>query len=285
MQRFRNLAKILLPYFEIINLIQKYFRGSIISYSVFETGKVKSSKEDFSDVGIIIQGPLLKRKNFTIKSIKYYLNSYPGVRIYLSTWDTIDKHNLKNLKKLPITVILNKKPANTGRGNVFLQIKTTTVGLEAARIDKCKYVAKVRSDQGFFENYALQLLKSIVCQKNVNSKIVTTYFNTIHNRDYSISDHFQFGEIDSIYSFWNGVSNKLQIHLIPEIHLTSRYYTKLNMQNISYFEFLKTYFILINENSIGLVWFKSTIEDLSSRRRRSKKFEHFNDFTWREITK
>ena len=75
--------------------------------------KLKKRKKKNS-ISIIIQGPIIKKNNFTINSAKLYLKNCYG-DIIISTWEgELSAEEIKYLKKKGIYIVLSKFPKATG---------------------------------------------------------------------------------------------------------------------------------------------------------------------------
>lgn len=110
------------------------------------------------EVGIVIQGPVIGKDDFTINTIKLYMKTMRGAHIILSTWDDVPETFMSKIKALNIDVICSALPENRGRGNVNLQIKSTMAGIVRAKELGMKYIMKTRTDQRIYKSDVIEYL-------------------------------------------------------------------------------------------------------------------------------
>ena len=105
-------------FFFTYNYRQKYFI------------KTKNKKNFNKKTSIIIQGPIVRKHDFTINTINLYLNNCSS-KIILSTWEKDLSRSEENLlKKKGVQIIKNKIPNFKGPMNLNLQMISTFEGLK-----------------------------------------------------------------------------------------------------------------------------------------------------------
>ena len=96
---------------------------------------------------IVMQGPLCKKDNMTVNSIKFYKKIYPLAKIIVSTWNDESEEDIIDLVKLGATVVQSEKPNCSGIMNVNYQLKTSLAGVKKAYEMGCEFAVKTRTDQ------------------------------------------------------------------------------------------------------------------------------------------
>ena len=142
---FRKIArKILdsLPVFLTYHVRPKYAK----------TVKTESDKTvfDFKRIGLVIQGPIAKKHDFTLESVRLYKRTFNHSVIILSTWEDEDRDYLSQFKAEGIEIILNKKPLTAGISNRNYQIVSSHAGLLRAKELGAEYGFKTRTDQRIY---------------------------------------------------------------------------------------------------------------------------------------
>ena len=111
-------------------------------------------------ISIIIQGPILRKDNFTINTINLYLKHCKST-IILSTWkDNLSKKEILRLKKKGVKIIINELPNLAGPGNINFQLKTTSEALKLSAKLGNKFSIKTRTDcRIYLNNFDEELLR------------------------------------------------------------------------------------------------------------------------------
>jgi hypothetical protein len=202
----------------------------------------------FSNIAIIIQGPIIKENDFTFESVRLYKKIFHKSKIILSTWNDEDRSYLEKFKNEDIFVVLNNKPTNSGISNVNYQVISSHSGIQKAQELDCLYSLKTRSDQRIYapntEAVLLSILKSFpLKQPSIHQvgRIVAISLNTYKYRLYSVSDMFLFGYTSDLDKFWNPplderekvpldwlkITENAEKSLFPEAYLVTNYLTKI----------------------------------------------------------
>jgi len=278
------------------------------------TSKYSKVLDEFSvtpNLGIVIQGPVCRENDFTSAVISRYLEIYPDTLIIFSTW-TGEEIKLKDLDKFRLNsrfrILLNKKPINPGIVNINLQIESARNGLRLARELRCEYGIKTRSDQAFLNTDSIDLLhfefNEAKKNYNQNERIAVVSLDTFLFRPYGISDMFHFGRIETMLDFWDieldernpessfemtaSTLKEYSKLKLGECYLTSRYLVKKGFEpdfSLSQsLEFIRDYFIIVDQQAIDLVWNKNTRKEFRYRSDvYPNKFQEIQNWEWRTM--
>lgn len=171
----------------------------------------------FQNVGIAIQGPLDKRGDFTIYTIKMLRHIYPDVKLVLSTWiGELTDSEKGTLSELHCDVLENKGfPADdrgTGRKNSNLrnQLFSSSEGIRHLKGQGVEYVMKLRTDVRIYKSdfiqYFINLLhvypsKSGKQKKRLLNVAFTNY--SYASVPFHLSDFVMFGSIDDMEQLYS----------------------------------------------------------------------------------
>ena len=262
-------------------------------------------------LGIVIQGPVCTENDFTSRVISRYLDVYPDASVIFSTWagEEIKLKDMVEFNSNPrFRILLNKKPVNPGISNINLQIESARNGLRFAKELKCEFGIKTRSDQAFLNPNSIDLLHFELTEAkmkyNENDRIVVVSLDTFLFRPYGISDMFHFGKLETLLDFWDieldvrnpeNSSDMIAITLrdyskmrLAECYLTSEYLTKKNFEPnfslIQSLEFIRDYFVIVDQQAIDLVWNKNTRKEFRYRSDvYPSKFQEIQNWEWRAM--
>jgi hypothetical protein len=249
------------------------------AYLDFQSSEYRSKR---ADIGLVMQGPIRHENDFTYYAVKRYLSHFPGMQVFLSTWDGEDLSKFNDLINnfSNFHVILNVKPAHPGTQNINYQIVSTCAGLNSIADKGLDYAIKTRTDQCFFDPYALDKLRSIFQlngNQNTESRIVFLSQNSFLLRLYGPSDMFQFGETSQLQKYWdvplefrntpvaterNSIISMREYcrEEICEVYVCANYLRKigidLNFTLQQNFEIFRDLFIVVDSNTIDMVWDK-----------------------------
>ena len=266
--------------------IFSFTKNSLISHAIrpidsekYEvTPRIASTDERLT--AVVIQGPLQPRDNFTLETVKIYKKIYPLSPIIVSTWNSESKKSLNELERAGAVLVVEKKPIDSGWGNIELQVISTASGLRYARDLGCKHVAKTRTDWRMYRPSALQCLNSLLELYppadigKQEHRIVASSMATLKHRIYGLTDIFQYGTVIDMMKYWENLDpdtqGKFQITQVPqiingtplvaEIYLCARYLEAIGV-NLEFtlnqwWESLKNNFIVIDDAMIDGVWNK-----------------------------
>lgn len=228
---------------------------------------------------VLLQGPIKKEDNYTIETVKLYLETFSGCPIIVSTWKTEDEEYLKQLEDLGVIVLRNDVPEIKDFCNTNYQIKSTQEGLKKAKELGAEYVIKTRTDQRFYETNLIEYLFNAQklfpkTSENQRERLISLSFNTFKYRLYDVSDMFLFGHIDDVMTYWSCAYEKR--HEWPkfsnlkeysmggpnEIGVCIQYLEKMG-EKLDYtlknsWEMYAKYFCILDASSVRLHWGKYT---------------------------
>ena len=121
--------------FKIIELFtQNFYEFKVYKKSVVCNRKTPNSH---SNICLLMQGPLIEKKNFTFESLKWYKSCNPDISIIFSTWNSQNQNTIKKLRNLGIYDIENDLPKVKW---VILDGKLSTGLLKLEYLLKVKWV-------------------------------------------------------------------------------------------------------------------------------------------------
>ena len=188
------------------------------NFLIFKLRRIKSDKvfildhpfiNSNKDVAIVMQGPVIKRANFTYETLKLYRRIYPDIKIILSTWKNSDEKILEDISGLNIDILRNEVPAFPGDSNINFQIKSTSAGLMNLDGNNIKYALKTRTDQRIYSTsdyltYMVNMLEAFpIKSEYLQKRLVVSTMNMFRKRKYTVSDMFMFGTLIDMNFFWN----------------------------------------------------------------------------------
>ena len=165
--------------------------------------------DETEEVGVVLQGSIAHKDDFTLESVKLYRRNFPNALIVVSTWNTESRADLKKIEDAGAQVVTQARPSNPGISNLNLQIASSRLGLEALEESGAKFAVKSRTDQRMYCDHALSLLLNLVSRYPITdpdttqeSRIVGCSLNTFFYRMYGLSDMFMFGAISDMVTYW-----------------------------------------------------------------------------------
>lgn len=308
-QRIKNILAIIISIFSpIIVLFLDKFQDFVI-YTVNKRSKSKfffshhkrpvkasdvpieyiwdTDNVDFSDVAIVIQGPIVSERDFTYQTVLLYKKFYRNINIIVSTWDDSDTNAVRKLQD-ECCVILNKKPSVSGSHNINFQKKTTLAGLTHAKKLKCKYATKTRADQRFYSWTTIPLFKKTLADNPpylnnfIENRIIELTMSVCKFRPWSMCDMFQFGLTSDLIKMWSFPDDersqtayeysqtKYKIRDLLEENVAEMFIHRNLAKNIgvsdniaheNYYDFMRKYFYLVDKEIVDLFWFKYTSQE------------------------
>lgn len=262
--------------------IQNAFPNEYVSLNVLPKQishcNLFSSNQSF---GIIMQGPIVRKKDFTLNTIKNYVQMYPNAKIIVSTWESENKDYLEKLKAVGAIIVLSSTPEKKGIYNVNYQMISTLAGVNYANSIGIEYVAKTRTDQRISNIFLFDLIFSLYKLYPLNSKsvfqrrVVTLPFqfgNLIF--PYRFSDFFVFGYTEDIKLLFSrsldvrssvSVKGKTVAEVVKEYYCPEVYFWRnlidennldYNITIKDYWRFVKDNLICIDISELQIVWNK-----------------------------
>lgn len=255
------------------------------NFLIFKLRRIKSDKvfildhpfiNSNKDVAIVMQGPVIKRANFTYETLKLYRRIYPDIKIILSTWKNSDEKILEDISGLNIDILRNEVPAFPGDSNINFQIKSTSAGLMNLDGNNIKYALKTRTDQRIYSTsdylkYMVNMLEAFpIKSEYLQKRLVVSTMNMFRKRKYTVSDMFMFGTLIDMIFFWNVpfqdevmfedrnkefFENKLgEAHFIHHFFRNTGFSPEKTMEDSDMF--LNKNFYVIDKNLIDIFWYK-----------------------------
>lgn len=245
----------------------------------------KITKLKFSSrIGLIVQGPIVK--NITFKNLEYYRKLYPKLNIVLSSTDNVSQNDIYFLKKLKIFFVKSTK-VDTNFSNIINQSNTCLNAAKFLKNLKIQYILKTRSDQKLTNpEFLPNIINHYKAFSDNKSKILFTSFGAHRYWPFDMSDFIIFAKTNvfiSLVKLSNAEKEILQsekfiIKKILEIrnaktnldwskvigggaffmksYLNRKYKIKIKHDLNTYYRFLKSDFIVIDNYYIGIQWYK-----------------------------
>lgn len=164
---------------------------------------------------IVIQGPILRKNNFTLETVRYYGRIFPGVQVIVSTWEDESLADIKKLKREKnCVVVLSKYPDCAGIGNVNYQTVSSLNGMKAALKLGKSYALKTRSDTRVTAVGIMDILYQLLCQYPLKSNVTgcqkqrLLLFNAQLFHPYHSSDIFFYGAVEDMIRFFGKKLNR-----------------------------------------------------------------------------
>ena len=261
---------------------------------------------------IVMQGPINRRSNFTLRTVIHYLNTYPNTNLVLSTWENEDVSVFTEVLQNPLlesrfSLVQSQSPGHSGIGNINMQIVSTQAGIRHATEDPTKYLLKTRTDQCMFSKLSLQYMESLVemyPSRDGGSRIVSSSQATFLLRPYGLSDMITFGEFENVSNYWDVDLDERKIADLPfleaktlrneaingvcEIYLTKRYLESkgIEIDNtlLQSLEAYRDHFLIADNEILDLVWDKYSFrKDKYSLLNRPIRHQELSHFIWRDL--
>lgn len=237
---------------------------------------IETVASDYSAYAIVVQGPVMKKDNFTLETVLLYKKYFPNSLIVLSTWEGEDEYCVEQAKRACVEVILNKKPQDTGPINVNLQIVSSGSGVKRAVETNRKYTLKTRTDQRFYNCGSLSFLSNLIkffpiggsgsVQKG---RLVGISINNSKKKLYHFPDQFVFGYTEDVLLYFGAgmaFSNITLDFLEPHAPFTAEGYLlaeflkkvgyKIECTYADYMKVLAKHCIIVDAASLDLYWHK-----------------------------
>lgn len=237
---------------------------------------------------IIMQGPLVRKNDFTLETVRLYEKLFPGVLIIVSTWDTEEKEYVMKLREEKnCTVLLNQMPCHGGFLNINYQTRSTVAGIRYAQEQGKKFVFKTRCDYRFAKRglleYLHQLLLAYPCGGTLTHQryriVMTSGRRGDMFRPFFVGDQFNFGYSEDMLNLWDQpmieqectmdefARIRKQKHLSwkQEREYTSilikRFVQKMSGEELeisvkNYWDFVQKYLILVSAKDVDAYYYK-----------------------------
>ncbi len=276
------LLKLLRIIIRKLSINSDYYVTYIERPKKIERPNLKTVNNEFSDVALIIQGPIIFEDNFTLNSVIHYKKNYRNINIILATWKDYSQGELNDFDSLDIDILKLEKPLKYGKQNINLQIITTLNGIKLADKKGIKFSIKTRTDQRIFNTNLRALINSIdlfpmeKLHKVLENRIIVTSMSTLKYRPYGITDMFMIGYTQDLLTYWNIPLDSRQLFPKSETvkeyainrfaetyimsHFAEKIFAVLDYSLKQTWELYRDYFIIIDKHTIDIFWFKYSIE-------------------------
>lgn len=274
-------------------------RGKFVSFHsrpqfAKDFGLYSDALKDMPRVALVLQGPLVKEKNFTLETVKMYKKTFPHADLIVSTWKSEDANYVEVIKNEGADVVLSDTPAYPGQQNINFQITGSYAGILRAQERGAQYVCKTRTDQRIYApnviEFFLNLLKTFpvesmaqnavdaagqnpVEQRVQKQRLIGVSLNTYKYRLYAVSDMLMFGDIDDMLLYWGAKLDERPVvthaaksmrefggFRVCETYLTTEFLQAIG-ENFTWtladsWKQYGKHFCIVDQESIGLYWFK-----------------------------
>jgi hypothetical protein len=230
-------------------------------------------------VAIVVQGPILADRDFTLESVRLYLKIYPFARVILSTWDDQSGELLAPFTKLGMELVLSKKPEFPGLQNINLQIASSSAGIFRAEQLGCQYVVKTRSDIRIhapdFFLHSLDLMSTFPLAERASAGQLARLVSVGEGGKFAfmvVPDRIMFGTVVDMKSYWcppldmrEAPSSFNSLAEMADFGVSESYLSKAfcNSKDISlefsldfYWGILRDYFVFMDQTSADIYWCK-----------------------------
>lgn len=195
-------------------------------------------------VALIMQGPLWRRDDFTLETLRLYRQNCPDAIVILSTWDDEDGQAIAAIRAEGVEVVINRKPSEAGLWNMNLQMVSAYAGLARAKALGAELALKTRTDIRFYAPHTERFLVAVVSAFPLASggtqkrRVVGFDVGTVKHRLYGLSDLNLFGDVDDLLLYFapdpddpcwvlRGGENNSENVQVPETYFASRFLTRV----------------------------------------------------------
>jgi len=165
--------------------------------------------EALNSTAIVMQGPLIKDRDFTYETVRFYDKIFPGAIVIVSTWTDEDADLISRLRRLNnCEVVLNDYPEYCGVINVNYQAVSTLGGIKRAQELRREYVWKTRADYRFLRkgsiDYMVELMEIFPIASGISyqKKRIVGSASRMY-RAWWVMDQYNFGLTEDMYRYWD----------------------------------------------------------------------------------
>lgn len=222
----------------------------------------------FPPCAIVLQGPLLHERSFTLETVRLYKKIFPYADIIVSTWDTEDPAAVAQLRTEDAVVLQSTPPSIRGAGNANLQIVSSAAGIQEAARRGAHYVLKHRSDQRIYSALALETMRNLVDYFPAGEKSNQKKRIVFGNGGPSFSPYWMgeilFGDVTDLADYYAAPLVKADkssyLMYLVEVYLPSEFLKrkgwKLDWTIEQGLEVYKQCFIPLDWATLDLYWYK-----------------------------
>lgn len=219
-------------FFEMLTFFERV-TGKVVTLRVrpLYSKDVSHTADELVDTpgcAIVLQGPIVKKYDFTLETIRMYGKVYPGLTVIVSTWEDEDPASLDLVRQAGARVVLNAKPEYFGTWNINLQIVSARSGIVHAKELGIPYTIKSRTDQRMYERNILETLHNLVSYfppaqwSGLRKRIVVSHLAYKYYDAY-FPDMFMFGDTSDLLEYWSAPLLKKEAvykEFFSELYLT-----------------------------------------------------------------
>lgn len=252
-----------------------------------ETTRLRKPFGSYEDIAVIIQGPLIRKNNFTLETARRYRLAFPGAFIVASTWVDEDSELLEQLRAEGVHVVTSEKPPVAGASNINLQLVSTMAGLKVAEQLGVEFVLKTRTDCRLYASNVLGYLRGLIklfppaASAGMRGRLVALDYATRLYVPAHVADIIMFGCLEDMVRYWSaplsdqsgrGRGKHAQLGEIweestPEVYLGKSFARRQGFSEIDSIEnwwgYLKDCFVIVDRSNIGFFWSKYSISNES----------------------
>ncbi len=198
-------------------------RGNIVYYGQIPRESILFSSfnnQQTAQVGIILQGQVEYKNDFTLETLKLYRRQYPDIKIVLSTWENeVTDSFREESSRLNIKIIESALPENQGFWHVNCQIMNSHIGTVFFESDEdVHYLLKTRTDQRIYKPNFIDYLLNTYQIYSKNEKRILLLDSSYLYIPFYLCDYLAFGdkqEIIHLYSIphENGECDKFKANI------------------------------------------------------------------------
>ena len=258
---------------------------------------VVSSKADYSDVAIVMQGVVDRQDEFTFETLRIYQYFFPGAILILSTWSDTDSRMLDRARSLGVQVVVSEPIINPARGNFSRQVETSIQGIHVAKSSGAKFVLKVRTDQRLYSHLSLDGLLSLVMlfppissDRSLRGRIIFPSSNSFVDRILGATDFMQFGYLEDVQKMWtSSLRFEFTKDITPEQTITASYLLELGWEREGLFtsdtwiRAMREVFGFVDGASLDFFWHKYSMREYLWRSYGSAPLDEITQSYWLKI--
>ena len=197
--------------FETMNRIfyQNSIDNQLLYYRYNKATKITPQYND-SGIGVVLQGPIEHKNDFTVNTLKFYRKVYPKIELVLSTWEgDLTSVEKEALKKIDVKIIQNITPKYAGWGHINYQLLSSREGVRYLKNKGCKYVLKSRTDQiirrcDFLKYFKLYVENIKPDDDKLNKRIVFLGCEFSHKYfPFHLCDYMTFGDVNDVFKMYD----------------------------------------------------------------------------------
>lgn len=244
------------------------------------TSSIPITPSNISNTGIVIQGPIRKKNDFTLETARLYRRIYPNAPIVVSTWAGSGYRKLHKFSEIGVKLIELEDAGFVSPGNLARQRATTLAGIEALRSKNLQFLLKTRSDQRIYNSDFLKVLNWYASEfplaapqggLKADARLLFVSMNSFRNRPLSASDFLTYGTVSDSEKYWETGAFDSKDNLIPEQKLLLGYLHKLGLQSQevslrSWYIALSSVIGIVDATHLDLFWPKYSMREFLWRR-------------------